>query len=86
MSRRSLGDGVKRTAEPLSPKKVVFPYHYAPGKQLFQVIARISDKPGSLAALLNNLSAKLNLIGITTLGSIGFQNLNFAIAATDFWK
>jgi predicted hydrocarbon binding protein len=57
---------VKRTAEPLSPKKVVFPYHYAPGKQLFQVIARISDKPGSLAALLGTLSAKLNLIGITT--------------------
>lgn len=51
---------------PLIPKKVVFPFHYAPGKQLFQVIARISDKPGSLAALLNNLSAKLNLVGINT--------------------
>jgi predicted hydrocarbon binding protein len=52
--------------QPLSLKKVVFPFHYAPGKQLFQVIARISDKPGSLAALLNYLSMKLNLIGITT--------------------
>jgi predicted hydrocarbon binding protein len=52
--------------EPLSRKKVIFPFHYAPGKQLFQVIARISDKPGSLAAILNNLSAKLNLIGINT--------------------
>jgi predicted hydrocarbon binding protein len=66
MSIPSLGLGVKRTSEPLSPKKVVFPYHYAPGKQLFQVIARIPDKPGSLATLLNQLSAKLNLIGINT--------------------
>jgi len=63
-----LGPSVKpaKAHSSLSPKKVVFPFHYAPGKQLFQVIARISDKPGSLALLLNNLSAKLNLIGITT--------------------
>jgi len=68
MSRLELGSSVKPAkAHPsLSPKKVVFPFHYAPGKQLFQVIARISDKPGSLAALLNNLSSKLNLIGINT--------------------
>ncbi len=27
-----------------------------------------------------------NLIGITTLASIGYQNLNFAVAAGDFWN
>jgi S1-C subfamily serine protease len=51
-------------------------------RNLVQTSAPIS--PGSSGGGL--FDERGNLIGITTLGSIGFQNLNFAIAATDFWK
>ncbi len=52
-------------------------------RNLVQTSAPIS--PGSSGGGL--FDDRGNLIGITTLGSFGhFQNLNFAIAAVDFWN
>ena len=53
------------------------------GRNLVQTSAPVS--PGSSGGGL--FDERGNLVGITTLGSIaGSQNLNFAIAAADFWK
>ena len=54
-----------------------------PLRNLVQTSAPVS--PGSSGGGL--FDERGNLIGITTLGSFGrMQNLNFAIAASDFWK
>jgi len=55
---------------------------HQPGRNLVQTSAAIS--PGSSGGGL--FDDRGNLIGITTLGSIGYQNLNFAVAAADFWN
>jgi S1-C subfamily serine protease len=56
---------------------------HLPSRNLVQTSAPIS--PGSSGGGL--FDDRGNLIGITTLGSGGhFQNLNFAIAAVDFWN
>jgi Trypsin-like peptidase domain len=53
-----------------------------PGRNLIQTSAPLS--PGSSGGGL--FDARGNLLGITTLASLpGSQNLNFAIAASDFW-
>ncbi len=54
------------------------------GRNLVQTDAPIS--PGNSGGGLFDESG--NLIGITTLGSNkpGFQNLNFAVAASDYWQ
>lgn len=55
-----------------------------PSRNLVQISAPIS--PGSSGGGL--FDERGNLIGITTLGSraAGFQNLNFAVAAGDYWN
>lgn len=55
---------------------------HQPGRNLVQTSAPIS--PGSSGGGL--FDERGNLIGITTLGSIGYQNLNFAVAAGDYWN
>lgn len=55
---------------------------HLPGRNMVQTSAAIS--PGSSGGGL--FDDRGNLIGITTLGSIGYQNLNFAVAAGDFWN
>ncbi len=55
---------------------------HQPGRNLVQTSAAIS--PGSSGGGL--FDERGNLIGITTLASIGYQNLNFAVAAGDFWN
>lgn len=55
---------------------------HQPGRNMVQTSAAIS--PGSSGGGL--FDDRGNLIGITTLGSIGYQNLNFAVAAGDFWN
>src|SRR5262249_31504332 len=55
---------------------------HQPGRNLVQTSAAIS--PGSSGGGL--FDDRGNLIGITTLASIGYQNLNFAVAAADFWN
>ena len=47
-------------------KKRTFPLHYAPGKELFQIVVKLSDEPGSYSSILELLSSKVNLIGTTT--------------------
>jgi S1-C subfamily serine protease len=55
---------------------------HQPGRNMVQTSAAIS--PGSSGGGL--FDDRGNLIGITTLGSIGYQNLNFAVPAGDFWN
>lgn len=55
---------------------------HQPGRNLVQTSAAIS--PGSSGGGL--FDDRGNLIGITTLASIGYQNLNFAVAAGDYWN
>jgi len=55
---------------------------HQPGRNMVQTSAAIS--PGSSGGGL--FDDRGNLIGITTLASIGYQNLNFAVAAGDFWN
>ena len=55
---------------------------HAPGRNLVQTSAAIS--PGSSGGGL--FDDRGNLIGITTLASIGYQNLNFAVSAADYWN
>lgn len=53
------------------------------GRNMIQTSAPVS--PGSSGGGL--FDARGNLLGITTLASLpGWQNLNFAIAAADFWE
>lgn len=46
--------------------KRIFPFYYAPGKNLFHIIVKISDAPGSLSSVLSLISTRVNLIGIST--------------------
>ncbi len=55
---------------------------HQPGRNLVQTSAAIS--PGSSGGGL--FDDRGNLIGITTMASIGYQNLNFAVAAGDYWN
>lgn len=43
-----------------------FLMYYAKGKKLFQIVLHISDEPGSLSAVLNILSKKVNLLGTSS--------------------
>jgi S1-C subfamily serine protease len=53
------------------------------GRNMIQTSAAVS--PGSSGGGL--FDARGNLLGITTLASLpGWQNLNFAVAAADFWE
>lgn len=49
-----------------SLRKRDFPFYYAEGKNLFHVVAKMSDVPGSLSKVLNLLSPRVNFIGIST--------------------
>ncbi len=44
----------------------VFPYYFAPGKKLFQIVVKMSDEPGSLGLILSLLGSRVNLIGTDT--------------------
>jgi predicted hydrocarbon binding protein len=44
-------------------RKLEFPLHYAKGAKLFQIVAHLSDAPGSLSTILEVLRGKVNLIG-----------------------
>ncbi len=55
---------------------------HQPGRNLVQTSAALS--PGSSGGGL--FDDRGNLIGITTMASIGYQNLNFAVAAGDYWN
>lgn len=39
------------------------PFYYAPGKKLFQIVAKIAAEPGSLGRVLTLLGTKANLVG-----------------------
>ena len=47
-------------------RKVEYPFHYSPDGMMVHVVAELSDKPGTLAMLLNALGGKVNLIGTTS--------------------
>jgi predicted hydrocarbon binding protein len=47
-------------------KKIEFPFHYAQDKKLVNVVAKIEDEPGALAAVLNVLRPQVNLVGTTS--------------------
>ncbi|QQG49321.1 MAG: 4-vinyl reductase [archaeon] len=49
-------------------EKRAFPYHYAPGKRLFHIVARMSDEPGSFSSILDLLASQVDLIGTETYG------------------
>jgi len=55
---------------------------HQPGRNLVQTSAAIS--PGSSGGGL--FDERGNLIGITTMQFVGVQNLNFAVAAGDYWN
>jgi len=42
-------------------RKLVYPFQYSPGKRMVQVVAWISDEPGTLASLLTALKSQVNL-------------------------
>jgi predicted hydrocarbon binding protein len=44
------------------------PYYFAPGKNLFQVVAQVPKKAGSLGRVLDDLEKKVKLVGIVTYG------------------
>jgi predicted hydrocarbon binding protein len=47
-------------------RKREFPFYFGKGKNLFHVVAKIADEPGSMAKVLALLSPRLNLIGTST--------------------
>jgi predicted hydrocarbon binding protein len=47
-------------------RRRIFPVHFAPGKKLFNIIVRLSDKPGSFRSIIDLLSSRVNLIGTGT--------------------
>ena len=47
-------------------RKLVFPFHYAPGKRLLQIVVNLRERPGALAEVLVALGSKVNLIGSTS--------------------
>lgn len=47
-------------------RHLIFPFHYAPGEKTVFVVASIPDTPGTLAALLNVLSKRVNLVGTSS--------------------
>jgi predicted hydrocarbon binding protein len=47
-------------------KKIEFPFHYSQDKKLVNVVAKIEDEPGALAAVLNVLRPQVNLVGTTS--------------------
>lgn len=47
-------------------RKREFPMYYVKGKKLFQVVVHMSDAPGSLRSILDVLSPRLNMVGLST--------------------
>ncbi|HUZ72964.1 MAG TPA: serine protease [Stellaceae bacterium] len=75
--------GAPRALERTFTEGLVSGLRPEPSRNLIQTSAPIS--PGSSGGGL--FDERGNLLGITTLGSLpGSQNLNFAIAASDFWE
>ena len=75
--------GAPRSLERTLSEGLVSGLRHQPGRNLVQTSAPVS--PGSSGGGL--FDEKGNLIGITTLASlVGAQNLNFAVAASDFWE
>ncbi len=75
--------GAPRALERTFTEGLVSGLRPEPGRNLIQTSAPLS--PGSSGGGL--FDSRGNLLGITTLASLpGSQNLNFAIAASDFWE
>jgi hypothetical protein len=83
VGERVFAIGAPRSLERTLSEGLVSGLRHQPGRNLVQTSAPVS--PGSSGGGLFDESG--NLIGITTLASlVGAQNLNFAVAAADFWE
>jgi S1-C subfamily serine protease len=83
VGERAFAIGAPRSLERTLSEGLVSGLRHQPGRNLVQTSAAVS--PGSSGGGL--FDERGNLIGITTLGSMaGAQNLNFAIAAADYWN
>ena len=83
VGERVFAIGAPRALERTLTEGLVSGLRTGPGRNMIQTSAPLS--PGSSGGGL--FDDRGNLLGITTLASLpGSQNLNFAIAASDYWE
>jgi len=83
VGERVFAIGAPRALERTLTEGLVSGLRTGPGRNMIQTSAPLS--PGSSGGGL--FDERGNLLGITTLASLpGSQNLNFAIAASDYWE